>query len=107
VKIKRELNVFIEMNMGIYVILKELYIITVNTSMNMERSYLKTFYNRRIEMEFKKEKCYWKNEDEYYSTQCDNAFSFNDGGPQENGFEYCPYCAGRIIVEQPQQENRQ
>ena len=37
--------------------------------------------------------CTWtQNEDGVYETNCDNMFVFNDGGPVENGFRYCPYC---------------
>ena len=37
--------------------------------------------------------CIWtQNEDGVYETNCDNMFVFNDGGPVENGFRYCPYC---------------
>ena len=37
--------------------------------------------------------CTWtQNEDGVYETNCDNMFVFNDGGPVENGFCYCPYC---------------
>ena len=37
--------------------------------------------------------CTWtENEDGVYETNCDNMFVFNDGGPVENGFRYCPYC---------------
>ena len=44
--------------------------------------------------------CTWiENEDGVYETNCDNMFVFNDGGPVENGFRYCPYC-GRELREQ-------
>jgi len=37
--------------------------------------------------------CTWtQNEDGVYETNCDNMFVFNDGGPVENDFRYCPYC---------------
>ena len=43
--------------------------------------------------------CTWtQNEDGVYETNCDNMFVFNDGGPVENGFRYCPYC-GRELSE--------
>jgi len=34
--------------------------------------------------------------DGMFETQCGNAFNFNDGGPKDNGFIYCPYCGGKI-----------
>ena len=41
--------------------------------------------------------CTWtQNDDEddsYWAAACcDHLFVFNDGGPVENGFRYCPYC---------------
>jgi len=31
-----------------------------------------------------------------YETSCGNSFTFNDGGPTENDFEFCPYCGMAI-----------
>ena len=47
--------------------------------------------------------CTWtRNDDEddsYWAAACcDRLFVFNDGGPVENGFRYCPYC-GRELKE--------
>ena len=40
-------------------------------------------------------------EDEYWVTRCENTFMFSAGGPEENGFEHCPYCGKRIqVIEQ-------
>ena len=41
--------------------------------------------------------CIWtQNDDEddsYWAAACcDHLFVFNDGGPVENDFRYCPYC---------------
>jgi len=41
--------------------------------------------------------CTWiENDDEddsYWAAACcDHLFVFNDGGPVENDFRYCPYC---------------
>ena len=39
--------------------------------------------------------CTWTQDDEdsYWAAACcDHLFVFNDGGPVENGFRYCPYC---------------
>lgn len=48
--------------------------------------------------------CLWRYdglfEDDYYHASCDRhhqkLFCFNEGGPIENGFTFCPYC-GRPI----------
>jgi len=47
--------------------------------------------------------CTWtQNDDEddsYWAAACcDHLFVFNDGGPVENGFAFCPYC-GRELKE--------
>lgn len=38
--------------------------------------------------------CFWgtDGEESFWETQCGHAFEFNDGGPKDNGFFYCPYC---------------
>ena len=43
-------------------------------------------------------KCAWTC-DEYedaWDTGCGNLFSFIDGSPEENKFEYCCYCGGNL-----------
>jgi hypothetical protein len=43
--------------------------------------------------------CGWE-EDEMggvFDTKCGNRFEFIDGGPEENGMKYCPYC-GKVLV---------
>ena len=42
--------------------------------------------------------CIWRDNDEYFETDCDNVFGFISDGIEENGFVYCPYC-GAIIHE--------
>ena len=40
--------------------------------------------------------CEWKEDGEdCFATTCKNLFEFNDGGPVQNGFEFCPYCGGK------------
>ena len=47
------------------------------------------------------EKCTWiATEEGQWESTCGNAFEFNDDGPDENGFKYCPYC-GKRIEEKP------
>ena len=31
-----------------------------------------------------------------YSTGCGQMFVFNDEGPAQNGFKFCPYCGAEI-----------
>ena len=39
--------------------------------------------------------CAWKEDDEVgWKTDCGEAFVFNDDGPRENRFSFCPYCGG-------------
>ena len=44
--------------------------------------------------------CKWKKADcdNYFESDCKFAFMFNDDGPRENGFSFCPKC-GRIIEQ--------
>jgi hypothetical protein len=34
-----------------------------------------------------------------WNTICGNVFEFNEGGPEENGFAYCPYCGCALSVK--------
>ena len=34
--------------------------------------------------------------DGIWDTDCGNAFTFFEGGPEHNGFTHCPYCGKRI-----------
>lgn len=47
------------------------------------------------------ERCGWSlcDLDGYWETDCNRSFSFNDGGPAENDYHYCPGC-GRAIHPQ-------
>lgn len=37
-----------------------------------------------------------------YKTECGNEHAFHLGaGPTENGFNYCPYCGNRIVLDEP------
>ena len=31
-----------------------------------------------------------------FVTSCNNYFQFNDGGPIDNGFKFCPYCGAEL-----------
>ena len=56
---------------------------------------------KRRNMSKKPKNCIW-NEDnyEYFSSGCGEAFRFDDGGPIDNGFKFCPYC-GSPLKEKP------
>ena len=44
-------------------------------------------------------KCEWKADDDgTYWTGCDQAFVFNEGGPNENGMKFCPYCGAELVT---------
>ena len=47
------------------------------------------------------EPCEWKQErgsSEVWETSCGEAFYFVDGGPEDNGMKYCPYCGHPLEV---------
>ena len=43
--------------------------------------------------------CWWKFDETTwsYDTTCDNKFQFDNGGVNENGFKFCPYCGKPIL----------
>ena len=44
-------------------------------------------------------RCAWReDEDGSWWSDCDNGFVFNDAGPHENQFKFCPYCGKEITV---------
>ena len=44
--------------------------------------------------------CEWKYNryDDIQLSSCNNIFYFEEGGPTENGFNFCPFC-GKSLVE--------
>jgi hypothetical protein len=48
--------------------------------------------------------CVWQSGyegcDEVWDTSCGNCFEFTVDGPHENSFAYCPYCGGRIEIQE-------
>ena len=46
-----------------------------------------------------KDKCYWtEDSDGNWETDCGNMFTLDSGTPEENDFQYCPFC-GKEIYE--------
>ena len=65
----------------------------------MNNSYGPTGYVSREEFERLKDdkRCTWiENDDGVWETKCDELFEFNEGGPPENRFEFCPYCGKNL-----------
>lgn len=51
--------------------------------------------------------CTWREEVDSdmagtWNTECQNMFSFSTDGPEENGFNYCPYCGDALHVSKPE-----
>ncbi len=51
--------------------------------------------------------CKWKeatgyDSDGVYETSCNNTFEILGGNPENNGFKFCPYCAGTIVEVLPE-----
>jgi len=46
-----------------------------------------------------KNRCSWEpanDEDGWWLIACEGRFIYDDGGPVENGYKFCPYCGGEI-----------
>lgn len=43
--------------------------------------------------------CEWKYDDgdDYWETDCSEAFQFFNGTPKDNGFEFCPFCRRELL----------
>ena len=47
------------------------------------------------------ETCAWSEDEQgAYDTEYSHVFECLSEGPAENSFAYCPYCGGRIVLEQ-------
>lgn len=52
--------------------------------------------NKKTICEWGKNKSY-RDDDKYFSTGCNDVFYFDyDGTLEENNFQHCPYCGGKI-----------
>jgi hypothetical protein len=48
---------------------------------------------------YPRNECDWVvDPDGAWSTSCGHLFEFSVGGPRENHFEFCPYCAGALVL---------
>lgn len=46
--------------------------------------------------------CTWTPDEEvYYSTECGEAYVFNDGTPKQNNAYFCHHCGGKLITQEP------
>lgn len=53
----------------------------------------------------KSDSCQWNpDEDSVYFTGCGHEWQFTEGGIEENGITYCPYCSGKIAAPKPESE---
>lgn len=52
------------------------------------------------------ETCKWTQEDEgsHYSSDCGMHFIFEEDGPTENGFKFCPKCGKPLVAVEWEQE---
>jgi hypothetical protein len=44
--------------------------------------------------------CHWHESDGFWQGECGSAFCFNDAGPIENKFNFCPKCGQPISLKQ-------
>jgi hypothetical protein len=42
--------------------------------------------------------CKWKHDNDYWETECGHEWQFVDGGPEDNGAEFCYACGGRLVI---------
>jgi hypothetical protein len=48
--------------------------------------------------------CEWSQDSEWtdnsvWNTSCSSHFVLNEGSPDDNGMNYCPYCGGKLIPQ--------
>jgi len=77
------------------------------------RIYVESFYRceemikvREFLMNHLESKCKWTEDDtcDFWETACGQLFEFNDGGPVENMFKFCPHC-GKPLDEHKSEDN--
>jgi len=45
--------------------------------------------------------CHWTENEEAWSTSCDNYFIVLEGSPSQNEMRFCAYCGGELIEHRP------
>ena len=56
---------------------------------------------KELAEEYDNDVCEWKQHEreiDVYFTECGQAHIFVDGNPEENNYEYCPYCGKKIKI---------
>ena len=53
--------------------------------------------------------CHWTFDDNEFAQiwegACGAAWSFNEGGPHENNFRFCPKCGGTVVIDPKNTDN--
>lgn len=59
-----------------------------------------------IEMNFDSPPCEWTYDELHWKwdTSCGEGFQFTNDGPEENGFNFCPYCSLAIKPVVPEHD---
>ena len=42
-------------------------------------------------------KCEWRDTEDYWETECGEAFVIEADTPKENGMKFCPFCGGELV----------
>lgn len=64
---------------------------------------------RGLNQKLETKKCVWRKDrdlqfSKVWDTGCGQFHYFGEGSPKDNEYTYCPYCGGRLIVEDEEQE---
>jgi len=65
------------------------------------------YISRKHEIKDRQKVCEWRLEDDDYAvwdSDCGMEFLFNDDGPVENNFAFCPGCGNRLVVSQREEK---
>ena len=58
----------------------------------------------------RQETCTWTLNDDGYGVwfaTCGSAWSFTEGGPEDNNFNFCHKCGGALVIVRPEPEPEQ
>ena len=50
--------------------------------------------------------CTWTSDEDLWEGACGVAWTFIDGGPEENHVRYCPECGGKLVIDTAMQEGK-